>query len=50
MAFEIAPPVPVAALAAASSWPGGANGSNFTDLKRRLWFTLGAPIIYRLGS
>ncbi len=50
MAFEIAPPVPVAALDAASSWLGGANGSNFTDLKRRLWFTLGALIIYRLGS
>jgi preprotein translocase subunit SecY len=53
MAFESSPPEPVLAVDAASNWPGdpppGGRGWP-SALKRRIWFTLGALMVYRLGT
>jgi len=38
---------------AASSWPGppsGGEGPNWSKLTRRIWFTIGALLVYRLGT
>ncbi len=50
MAFEISPQEPLTDLDPASGRPSGPEGSNWTELKQRIWFTLGAPITYRLGT
>jgi len=53
MSIESSAPEPRLAVDAASSWPGGPEGpegSFPTELKKRIWFTLGALVIYRLGT
>lgn len=41
---------PVLAVDAASGWPGDPPGSGLGELKRRIWFTLGALALFRLGT
>ena len=41
---------PALAVDAASGWPGDPPGSGYGELKRRIWFTLGALALFRLGT
>ncbi len=53
MAFETSENEPIPLADAASSWPGpppGGGGPNWSKLSRRIWFTLGALVVCRLGS
>ncbi len=50
MAHEIFPQEAVPAADAASGWPSDSDGPDGSDLKRRIWFTLGALIVFRLGT
>ena len=52
MTIELPRGEPVPLADAASSWPGGPGGGgpNWSELTRRIWFTLGALVVYRLGT
>lgn len=50
MALKHADSAPTLAVDAGSSWPGGPGGWDRSDLMRRIWFTLGALIVFRIGT
>ncbi len=53
MSIEMSQNGPVPLADAASSWPGGGpggGGPNRSKLMRRIWFTLGALVVCRLGT
>lgn len=50
MALKHAEPGPALAVDAASSWRGGPGGLGRSELMRRIGFTLGALIVFRIGT
>jgi hypothetical protein len=50
MPFEFSARQPVPAADAATRWPGGPRGTWPSELKKRIWFTLAALVVCRLGT
>jgi len=50
MAFEFTARQPEPANDAATTWPGGPEGTGSSEWKSRLWFTLLALLAFRLGT
>lgn len=44
------PSRPIPAADAASGWPGRPRFTQFPERKKRLWFTLGLLVVWRLAT